>query len=199
MCLPSADVQGWEELMLILESSMAGGRREVAVAAMSVLVTVMQANGGSKSLKREMWKRALRAVGVGVEAAASPQCMVPLQARLELVSSVGHLHVRSLPILGVLALTLLNREGYWFLSLIITLNSTSSTIDNAIWGLSKRKCLNLMKILEDCLPIKGISQRHSIECVRKSNAGSVADATITSDWIPCAGCFTEYHGCRGLA
>ena len=36
-------MQGWEELMMILESSMAGGRREVAVAAMAVLVSVMQA------------------------------------------------------------------------------------------------------------------------------------------------------------
>lgn len=81
--------------MLILESSMAGGRREVAVAAMSVLVTVMQANSSSESLQKSMWKRALRAIGVGVEAAASPQCMVPLQARLELISSIGHLHVNA--------------------------------------------------------------------------------------------------------
>ena len=79
--------------MLILESSMAGGRREVAIAAMGVLVTVLQANSGSERLQKVMWKRALRAVGVGVEAAASPQCMVPLQARLELITSVSHLHV----------------------------------------------------------------------------------------------------------
>jgi len=79
--------------MLILESSMAGGRREVAVAAMAVLVSVMQANGTAPCMQRGMWKRALRAIGVGVEAAASPQCMVPLQARLELVTSVGQLHV----------------------------------------------------------------------------------------------------------
>ena len=79
--------------MLILESSMAGGRREVAVAAMGVLVTVLQANSGSERLRKPMWKRALRAVGVGVEAAASPQCMVPLQARLELITSISLLHV----------------------------------------------------------------------------------------------------------
>lgn len=30
---------------------------------------------------------------VGVEAAASPQCMVPLQARLELVNAIGQLNV----------------------------------------------------------------------------------------------------------
>ena len=29
----------------------------------------------------------------GVEAAASPQCMVPLQARLELVNAIGQLNV----------------------------------------------------------------------------------------------------------
>ena len=86
-------MQGWEELMLVLESSMAGGRREVALAAMALLVTVMQAHGGSGILPSPLWKRALRAVGVGVEAAASPQCMVPLPARLELVASIGQLHV----------------------------------------------------------------------------------------------------------
>ncbi len=42
-----------------------------------------------------MWKRAMRAMDVGVEAAASPQCMVPLQARLELVNAIGQLNVRS--------------------------------------------------------------------------------------------------------
>ena len=90
-------LQGWEELMLVLESSLAGGRREVALAAMAVLVTVMQAHGGAEPMARPMWKRALRATGVGVEAAASPQCMVPLQARLELVASVGQLHVSPSP------------------------------------------------------------------------------------------------------
>ena len=40
-----------------------------------------------------MWKRAMRAMDVGVEAAASPQCMVPLQARLELVNAIGQLNV----------------------------------------------------------------------------------------------------------
>ena len=79
--------------MLVLESSLAGGRREVALAALGVLVSVMQAHGSSPLLQRCMWKRALRAMGVGVEAAASPQCMVPLQARLELVAAIGHLHV----------------------------------------------------------------------------------------------------------
>lgn len=38
----------------------------------------------------------MRAMDVGVEAAASPQCMVPLQARLELVNAIGQLNV-SLP------------------------------------------------------------------------------------------------------
>ena len=78
---------------MILESSMAGGRREVAVAAMQLLVAVTQAHGDSKCMQRSMWKRALRATGVGVEAAASPQCMVPLQARLELVVTISQLHV----------------------------------------------------------------------------------------------------------
>ena len=37
----------------------------------------------------------MRAMDVGVEAAASPQCMVPLQARLELVNAIGQLNVGS--------------------------------------------------------------------------------------------------------
>ena len=38
----------------------------------------------------------MRALDVGVEAAASPQCAVPLQARLELIAAIGTLqsHVR---------------------------------------------------------------------------------------------------------
>ena len=45
-----------------------------------------------------MWKRALRALDVGVEAAASPQCAVPLQARLELVTAIGTLHSTLRPV-----------------------------------------------------------------------------------------------------
>ena len=39
----------------------------------------------------------MRAMDVGVEAAASPQCMVPLQARLELVNAIGQLNVSTWP------------------------------------------------------------------------------------------------------
>ena len=80
--------------MLVAESSMAGGRREVAVAAIGVITTILQAYGGSPLLARDLWKRALRALGVALVAAASPHCMVPLQARLELVTAIGQLNVR---------------------------------------------------------------------------------------------------------
>ena len=72
--------QGWEELMMVVESAMAGGRREVALAAIAVITQMMQAHGGTPAVARPMWKRALRAVGVGVEAAASPHCLLPVQA-----------------------------------------------------------------------------------------------------------------------
>lgn len=39
--LPRFD-EGWEELMLVVESSMAGGRHETAVAAVSLLTAVLQ-------------------------------------------------------------------------------------------------------------------------------------------------------------
>ena len=45
-------VQGWEELMLVVESSMAGGRKEVALAAIAVITTVMQAHGTTKAVSR---------------------------------------------------------------------------------------------------------------------------------------------------
>ncbi|BDA41918.1 Protein MON2 homolog [Coccomyxa sp. Obi] len=84
--------QGWEELMLVVESAMAGARKEVALAAIGVITTVVGAHGAGPAMTRAMWKRALRAMGVGVEAAVSPNCMVPLMARLELVAAIGQLH-----------------------------------------------------------------------------------------------------------
>jgi len=39
--LPRFD-EGWEEVMLVVESSMAGGRHETAVAAVSLLTAVLQ-------------------------------------------------------------------------------------------------------------------------------------------------------------
>ena len=46
------NMQGWEELMLVVESSMAGGRKEVALAAIAVITTVMQAHGTTKAVSR---------------------------------------------------------------------------------------------------------------------------------------------------
>lgn len=78
--------------MVVVESSMAGGRKEVALAAMMLLGGVLQAHAGPAAagsaaeaesgsvLSEAMWKRAMRAVDVGVEAATTPGCQVPLQA-----------------------------------------------------------------------------------------------------------------------
>lgn len=41
-CLPAA---GWEEMLVVVESSMAGGRKEVALAAIALLSAVLQAHG----------------------------------------------------------------------------------------------------------------------------------------------------------
>ena len=57
-----------------------------------------QAHAATATVTRSMWKRALRALDVGVEAAASPQCAVPLQARLELVTAIGTLHSALRPV-----------------------------------------------------------------------------------------------------
>ena len=65
--------------MVVVESSMAGGRKEVALAAIALLSAVLQAHGSITAIVTpSMWGRAVRAVGVGVEAATSPACMVPL-------------------------------------------------------------------------------------------------------------------------
>ena len=46
-CLPSLPppTAGWEEMMVVVESSMAGGRKEVALAAIALLSAVLQAHG----------------------------------------------------------------------------------------------------------------------------------------------------------
>ena len=76
---PVAAAAGWEEMMVVVESSMAGGRKEVALAAIALLSAVLAAHGSITDIVTPvMWKRAVRALGVGVEAATSPACMVPL-------------------------------------------------------------------------------------------------------------------------
>jgi hypothetical protein len=65
--------------MVVVESSMAGGRKEVALAAIGLLSAVLQAHGSiTDIIAPTMWKRAMRALSVGMEAATSPTCMVPL-------------------------------------------------------------------------------------------------------------------------
>jgi hypothetical protein len=74
---------GWEEMMVVVESSMAGGRKEVALAAIVLLSAVLHAHGSITNIVTPaMWKRAVKALGVGMEAATSPACMVPLPVSL---------------------------------------------------------------------------------------------------------------------
>jgi len=73
----------------------AGGRKEVALAAIAVLTAVLGAHGAGPAVSAPMWRRGLRAAGVGVEAAATPSCGVPLMARLALVDALGQLLVRA--------------------------------------------------------------------------------------------------------
>lgn len=54
---------------------------------------VLGAHGAGPAVSDAMWRRALRATGVGVEAAATPSCTVPLMARLALVDAIGQLLV----------------------------------------------------------------------------------------------------------
>lgn len=78
--------------MVVVESSMAGGRKEVALAAITLLSAVLQAHGAITDIVTlAMWKRAVRALDVGVEAATSPSCMVPLTVGVNsMVKSLGN-------------------------------------------------------------------------------------------------------------
>ena len=71
--------------MMVVESAMAGGRKEVALAAIAVVTQMMQAHGGTPAMARFMWKRALRAMGVGIEAATSPHCLLPVQVDMHIL------------------------------------------------------------------------------------------------------------------
>ena len=89
---------GWDELMVVAESSLAGGRKEVAIAAVGLLGGVLGAHGGDDSVvSPAMWRRAMRAMDVGVESATTAGCMVPLTARMELVNLVGALYTTLRP------------------------------------------------------------------------------------------------------
>ncbi len=41
-----------------------------------------------------MWKRAMQALNIGIQAAARPGAIVPLQARLDMVAAIGQMQVR---------------------------------------------------------------------------------------------------------
>lgn len=87
--MPGFD-DGWSELMLVIESSLAGGRKEVALSAMSLLSGLLGDSPEIRSsLSEAMWQRGFRAIDVGVVASTSGGCHVPLGVRTELVNLVG--------------------------------------------------------------------------------------------------------------
>ena len=73
-------LQGWEELALVVESAIAGRSKEVALAALACITGLVAAQG--PACPPLVWRRSLRALGVGIEAATSPLCLVPLQVHL---------------------------------------------------------------------------------------------------------------------
>ena len=84
---------GWDELMVVAESGMAGGRKEVALAAIALLGAVMGTHGiDPGTVSDPMWSRAIRAIDVGVEASTTGNCMVPVSARLELLGLIGQIY-----------------------------------------------------------------------------------------------------------
>ena len=92
LCAMEGIEDGWAELMVVVESSLAGGRKEVALSAISLLGGVLGGYEGHANMSKTMWQRAMRAVDVGVVAATSSGCQVPLGARTELVTLVGNVY-----------------------------------------------------------------------------------------------------------
>ena len=64
----------------MVESAIAGRSKEVALAALACLTGLLGAQG--TACPGLVWRRSLRALGVGIEAATSPLCLVPLQVLL---------------------------------------------------------------------------------------------------------------------
>ena len=81
---------GWSELMVVVESSLAGGRKEVALSAMSLISGLLSTR--SPTITGAMWQRGIRAIDVGVVAATSGGCHVPIGARTELVNLIGSIY-----------------------------------------------------------------------------------------------------------
>ena len=102
-CDPAC-AQGWEELALVVESAIAGRSKEVALAALACLTGLLGAQG--TACPGLVWRRSLRALGVGIEAATSPLCLVPLQVLL----NTSHPCAGS-PLHGVAPLCLVSLQG----------------------------------------------------------------------------------------
>ncbi|KAG2500662.1 hypothetical protein HYH03_001428 [Edaphochlamys debaryana] len=98
--LARLDVWGsaWEELMQVVGSLLASGRKGVAMAATSLLSTVLTEHGARPVVTRAMWDRALEAIDRGVGVMAAPNTPASMQARAELLTCIANL---ALPLLGL--------------------------------------------------------------------------------------------------
>ncbi|GFR47515.1 hypothetical protein Agub_g9147, partial [Astrephomene gubernaculifera] len=78
----------WEELMQMVGDLLSCGRKGVALAATSLLTTLLQAHGAGPLMGRDMWRQALAAIDRGVCTMAAPHTSASLQARSELLSCI---------------------------------------------------------------------------------------------------------------
>ena len=103
-------MQGWEELALVVESAIAGRSKEVALAALACITGLVAAQG--TACPPLVWRRSLRALGVGIEAATSPLCLVPLQVNICLLLVIRYVFAcqRFLPTTSAV----MTSCHYWF-------------------------------------------------------------------------------------
>ena len=82
----------WDVLLGFVQSSILEGSREVALAAVGSLVTILQAHAGTPAMPRPLWKRALRVYVYAARGANRKGSGVALKTRAELVSALGRLY-----------------------------------------------------------------------------------------------------------
>jgi len=82
----------WDAFLSFFEDSVADGSREVAVAAIGSLTSILQGHAGASGLPRPLWKRAIKAYVAAVRGASKPGSKVGIKTRVELISALTKLY-----------------------------------------------------------------------------------------------------------
>ncbi|GBG74470.1 hypothetical protein CBR_g18881 [Chara braunii] len=88
----------WESLLQFFEESVLEGSKEVALAAVNSLFTILQANGLKGTVPKFHWETALGTLNVIARNSAHSDSRVPLKARSELLEGLGSLYKSCYPL-----------------------------------------------------------------------------------------------------